>query len=128
MAAIALQTDADTYAPQAEKVALMTMHAAKGLEFPVVFVAGCEDGFLPFRRPGTDRVDINEEKRLFYVAMTRAKEQLYLTCAGKRRIYGKTEKRTISPFVAEIEERLVTHEKAVPKTQKKKGPAQLKLF
>ena len=128
LATTALQADTDTYAPQAEKVALMTMHAAKGLEFPVVFVAGCEDGFLPFRRPGTDRVDINEERRLFYVAMTRAKEQLYLTCAGKRRIYGKTEKRTISPFVAEIEERLVTHEKSVPKTQKKKGPAQLKLF
>ncbi len=128
LAVTALQTDTDFYAHRVEKVVLMTMHAAKGLEFPVVFIAGCEEGFVPLRQPGTGRVDLEEEKRLFYVAMTRAKEQLYLTCAAKRRIYGKTEKRTISPFVAEIEKRLRKHEKPVQKTQKKKGPAQLKLF
>jgi len=124
----ALQSDTDTHAPRAEKVALMTMHAAKGLEFPVVFVVGCEKGYLPFQRPANDATDIDEERRLFYVAMTRAQERLYLTYAKKRRIYGKTEKRTISPFVGAIEERLKTLEKTIPGRQKPKGPAQLKLF
>ncbi len=128
LAMTALQTDTDLYTHQVEKVALMTMHAAKGLEFPVVFIVGCEDGFVPLRQPGTGRVDLEEERRLFYVAMTRAKEQLYLTFAGKRRIYGKQEKRRPSPFVAEIEARLRKHTKPARKTQKKKGPAQLKLF
>jgi len=126
--AISLQTDTDTYASRAEKVALMTMHAAKGLEFPVVFIAGCEDGFLPFQRTATAPAEIEEERRLFYVAMTRAKEQLYLTWAGKRMIYGKTTRRTLSPFVTEIEERLRTHEALVHGRRKKKGPAQLTLF
>lgn len=124
----ALQADTDTYALRAEKVALMTMHAAKGLEFPVVFVVGCEKGYLPFQRSANDTTDIDEERRLFYVAMTRAQERLYLTYAQKRRIYGKTEKRTISPFVSAIEERLKTLEKTIPGKRAKQGPAQLKLF
>jgi DNA helicase-2/ATP-dependent DNA helicase PcrA len=128
LATTALQTDTDLYTHQVEKVALMTMHAAKGLEFPVVFIVGCEDGFVPLRQPGTGRVDLEEERRLFYVAMTRAKEQLYLTFAGKRRIYGKQEKRTPSPFVADIEARLRTHAVSAAKTPPKKGPSQLKLF
>jgi len=128
LAMTALQTDTDLYAHRVEKVALMTMHAAKGLEFPVVFIAGCENGFVPLQQSGTGRVDLAEEKRLYYVAMTRAKEQLYLTFAGKRRIYGKQEKRTLSPFVAEIEARLRTHEVSAAKTPQKKGPSQLKLF
>ena len=124
----ALQADTDTYALRAEKVALMTMHAAKGLEFPVVFVVGCEKGYLPFQRSANDATDIDEERRLFYVAMTRAQERLYLTYAKKRRMYGKTEQRTISPFVGAIEERLKTLEKTIPGKQAKQGPAQLKLF
>ncbi|TET73533.1 MAG: hypothetical protein E3J56_03915, partial [Candidatus Aminicenantes bacterium] len=88
--ATALQTDTDTYYPQAEKVSLMTMHAAKGLEFSVVFIAGCEKGYIPFERGEDKETDIDEERRLFYVAMTRAKERLYLTHARKRRIFGKT--------------------------------------
>ncbi|RLC31038.1 MAG: DNA helicase, partial [Deltaproteobacteria bacterium] len=67
----ALQTDSDIYDEKAEKVSLMTMHAAKGLEFPVVFIAGCENGFIPFEKNGEPN-DIEEERRLFYVAMTRA--------------------------------------------------------
>ncbi|MFH1990846.1 MAG: UvrD-helicase domain-containing protein [Pseudomonadota bacterium] len=128
LAETALQGDTDAYVPQAEKVALMTMHASKGLEFPVVFIAGCEEGFLPFQRSATEKADIDEERRLFYVAMTRAKEQLYLTCAQKRRIYGKTEKRTLSPFVGEIEERLRSHEASTPKRSSSQGSRQLKLF
>jgi superfamily I DNA/RNA helicase len=123
-----LQTDTDTYTTEAEKVALMTMHAAKGLEFPVVFVAGCETGFIPFKRSDKESTDIDEERRLFYVAMTRAKERLYLTCAKKRKIYGKSEKRTLSPFVEEIEERLRTHEVHAFRQKKKNGHTQMKLF
>jgi superfamily I DNA/RNA helicase len=123
-------SDTDTYSHQSEKVALMTMHAAKGLEFPVVFVVGCEKGFLPFQRPDTDGSppDIEEEQRLFYVAMTRAKQRLYLTFAKKRRIFGKIEKRELSPFVREIEEHLLTHEGSGPGKKKRSGPSQLKLF
>jgi DNA helicase-2/ATP-dependent DNA helicase PcrA len=104
------------------------MHAAKGLEFPVVFVAGCETGFIPFKRSDKESTDIDEERRLFYVAMTRAKERLYLTCAKKRKIYGKSEKRTLSPFVGEIEERLRTHEEHAFRQKKKNGHTQMKLF
>jgi len=126
----AFGSDTDTYSHRSEKVALMTMHAAKGLEFPVVFVTGCEKGFLPFQRPGTKESppDIEEERRLFYVAMTRAKQRLYLTFAKKRRIFGKTEKRELSPFVSKIEAHLLAHEAPVPGKKKKSGPSQLKLF
>ncbi len=124
----ALQSDTDVYMPKAEKVALMTMHAAKGLEFPVVFVTGCESGFVPFQRPGAGTTDVDEERRLFYVAMTRAKERLYLTYAKKRRIYGKVESRTLSPFAREIEERLRAYESPLSRKKRKSGSTQLKLF
>ncbi|MBT8357328.1 MAG: UvrD-helicase domain-containing protein, partial [Deltaproteobacteria bacterium] len=123
---ITLQTDTDTYYPQAERVSLMTMHAAKGLEFPVVFITGCEKGYIPFERGEEKQTDINEERRLFYVAMTRAKERLYLTRAKKRRIFGKTVSRDLSPFVKDIEKKLRIHENPVPK--KKKRHVQLELF
>ena len=106
------------------------MHAAKGLEFPVVFIAGCEQGFIPFKPHGRSKlVDLAEERRLFYVAMTRAMVRLYLTRAKKRRIYGQTELRVLSPFVADIENQLKKDE--TPRSQKKKIAAdqkQLKLF
>jgi len=123
--ATTLQTDTDTYYPQAEKISLMTMHAAKGLEFPVVFITGCERGYIPLEREGEKEIDINEERRLFYVAMTRAKEVLYLTRAKKRRIFGKTISRDLSPFVKDIKKKLRTHKTLGPK---KKGPIQLELF
>jgi DNA helicase-2/ATP-dependent DNA helicase PcrA len=105
----------------------MTMHTAKGLEFPVVFIVGCEQDLIPYRRPGQGTVDSAEERGLFYVAMTRAGQQLYLTCAKKRRIYGRLEKRRLSSFVAEIEDRLKQTETS---RRKKKGSdaVQLKLF
>jgi len=125
--ATALQTDTDTYYPQAEKVSLMTMHAVKGLEFQVVFIAGCEKGYIPFERGKDKKTDINEERRLFYVAMTRAKERLYLTRAKKRRIFGKVVSRDLSPFVEDIEKQLRAHEAPVPK-KKKNRHVQLELF
>jgi superfamily I DNA/RNA helicase len=127
-AMIALQSDTDTYEPQAEKVSLMTMHAAKGLEFPVVFLVGCENGYLPFQGSDLEMTDMEEERRLFYVSMTRAQDRLYLTFAKKRKIYGKTKIRTISPFIEEIEDRLKKQEKSISGKKKKNGPKQLKLF
>jgi DNA helicase-2/ATP-dependent DNA helicase PcrA len=72
--------------------------------------------------------DVDEERRLFYVSMTRARERLYLTFAKKRKIYGRTQTRTISPFIEEIEDRLKIQEKSISRKKKKKGPTQLKLF
>jgi superfamily I DNA/RNA helicase len=124
----ALYTDTDLYHPRAEKTALMTMHAAKGLEFPVVFIAGCEDGLIPYRRPsGSGGTDVDEERRLFYVAMTRAKERLYLTRARRRRVFGKAADREMSPFVKHIEAHLLKDESPRGKLRKKK-PDQLQLF
>jgi superfamily I DNA/RNA helicase len=105
----------------------MTFHAAKGLEFPVVFVVGCEDGFIPFVRQGKDSRDMAEERRLFYVAMTRAKEELFFTMAKTRRIFGKPEPRRISPFVSDIEHRLI-HQEHIELKPRKHQQVQLKLF
>ena len=106
---LALQHDTDIYRAGIEKVAVMTMHASKGLEFSTVFVAGCEAGLIPYQRPGSKMADIEEERRLFYVAMTRARKQLYCTWARKRSIHGKTREQQLSPFLAAIEKKLKTH-------------------
>jgi uncharacterized protein (TIGR00375 family) len=124
---IALHTDTDVYAQQAEKVSLMTMHAAKGLEFPVVFITGCEEDLIPLKQRNGEQADIEEERRLFYVAMTRAKDRLYLTRAKKRRIYGKIEAHILSHFVADIENRLKQDDTLRLKKRKKKGPEQMQL-
>jgi len=131
LANAALYTDTDAYLPLAEKVALITMHAAKGLEFPVVFIAGCEDDLIPLKREGSKQdepIDKAEERRLFYVAMTRAMERLYLTRAKKRSVYGKLLDRSVSPFVADIESRLKKDESPQIKKKKTSEPKQLKLF
>ena len=129
-AAMALYTDTDTYSPGVERVSLMTMHAAKGLEFPVVFIAGCEESLIPHRMPDSEENDIREERRLFYVAMTRAMERLYLTRAKKRRIHGRQFERRLSQFVADIESNLKIDESPRLKNGKidKQRPVQLKLF
>jgi len=128
VAMIALNTDTDSYEREAEKVSLMTMHTAKGLEFPIVFLVGCENGYLPFQGLNLETTDVDEERRLFYVSMTRAQERLYLTFAKKRKIYGKTKDRIMSPFIGEIENRLKMKEKSIPGKKRKNGPTQLKLF
>ena len=130
LAGAALDTDTDAYLPQAEKVSVMTMHAAKGLEFPVVFIAGCEKDLIPLNRQGAEPADPDEERRLFYVAMTRAMERLYLTRAKKRSVYGELLPRSLSPFVADIENRLKKDDSPKRQKQKKKetDQKQLKLF
>ncbi|RPJ73033.1 MAG: ATP-dependent helicase, partial [Desulfobacteraceae bacterium] len=125
--ALTLQVDTDTFHPRAEKVALMTMHASKGLEFPLVFIAGCEEGLIPFRRREETPAEGEEERRLFYVAMTRAKERLFLTWSRRRKIFGKAEERRPSPYISDIEQRLIKEESERGR-RRRKGTDQLQLF
>ncbi|MFQ6110966.1 MAG: ATP-dependent helicase, partial [Nitrospinota bacterium] len=103
---LALASEADSAEPGREAVSLMTLHAAKGLEFPVVFIAGVEDGLIPHRRRGGDALDLAEERRLFYVGMTRAKELLFLSGAEERSRAGRARRGRPSPFLAHIPQEL----------------------
>ncbi|GAA3713755.1 DNA helicase PcrA [Salinicoccus jeotgali] len=94
-------------------VTLMTMHASKGLEFKVVFVVGLEEGIFPSRRVAYDDRELEEERRLMYVALTRAEDRLFLSRANSRMIFGKTESNIQSRFLSEIPERLVEGNEAV---------------
>jgi DNA helicase-2/ATP-dependent DNA helicase PcrA len=97
----ALVSDQDDYKRDAP-VTLMTAHSAKGLEFPLVFIVGLEDGLFPHSRSATDRAELEEERRLAYVAMTRAERYLYVTHAMKRRVYGEELASEPSPFLNEM--------------------------
>lgn len=99
--AMALYTEADAYDPRADRVTLMTLHAAKGLEFPVVFIVGCEEGLLPYLREGK-MTDVAEERRLFYVGMTRARRRLILTYARSRFLFGQQLRPQPSRFLDDI--------------------------
>ncbi|HIR85493.1 MAG TPA: ATP-binding domain-containing protein, partial [Candidatus Galloscillospira excrementavium] len=99
---IALYTDLDSHDPSEDCVVMMTMHSAKGLEFPVVFVVGMEEGIFPGMRSIGEPEEMEEERRLCYVAMTRAKEKLYLTCAAQRMLFGRTSANRPSRFVGEV--------------------------
>lgn len=104
---VALLAEVDRMADETDLITLMTMHNAKGLEFPYVFVAGCEEGLLPHASSSDDDDQLEEERRLFYVALTRAEEAVFLTGAGMRRRFGTTEESLASRFVREIPEELV---------------------
>src|SRR5262249_12063137 len=97
----ALVSDTDEYKAEAQ-VTLMTMHAAKGLEFPLVFIAGLEEGLFPHSRANESQNDLEEERRLCYVAITRAEKYLYLTHAMKRRVYGEELPSEPSRFLMEF--------------------------
>jgi len=99
---ISLLKEGETYNPKAEAVTLMTVHAAKGLEFPVVFMVGLESGVFPCTEFGEEPSEREEERRLFYVGMTRAKQRLYLSCAKERFLFGENRKQPPSPFISEI--------------------------
>ena len=98
----ALMTDIDNYDADADASVLMTMHAAKGLEFPVVLLPGFEDGIFPGYQTMFDPVELEEDRRLCYVAVTRAREQLYITRAQSRMLYGKTNRNAPSRFIGDI--------------------------
>lgn len=99
---VALVSDIDTYDESGQAVTLMTLHSAKGLEFPVVFIVGLEEGIFPHRRSIRDADELEEERRLCYVGMTRAKEELHLSHAVQRMMMGNTVSQDRSRFLREI--------------------------
>jgi DNA helicase-2/ATP-dependent DNA helicase PcrA len=86
----------------AERVKLLSLHAAKGLEFPYVFIAGCEEGLIPWEPPGEMAADLAEERRLFYVGITRASRQVFLTRARERQLWGQKRCPALSPYVRDL--------------------------
>mgnify|MGYP004676751297 FL=1 len=117
---IALYTDIEQYDQDADAVVMMTMHSAKGLEFPNVYVIGMEEGLFPGMRSIGDPEEMEEERRLCYVAITRAKKHLTLSCAKQRMLYGRTSVNRHSRFIEEIPPELITGKKAeLPKTYQK---------
>ena len=107
---VALIADIDTMETDTtDLVTLMTLHSAKGLEFPFVFIVGMEEGYLPHGRSLDTQKELEEERRLCYVGITRAMEQLYLSHASSRRTFRETEYRIPSRFISEIPEHLIKH-------------------
>ncbi|AAK80621.1 DNA helicase-2/ATP-dependent DNA helicase PcrA [Clostridium acetobutylicum] len=102
----ALVADVDNYNEDADTVVMMTVHSAKGLEFPVVFMAGMENGIFPGMASFNSEYEMEESRRLAYVGITRAKEKLYMTSAKLRRVFGKTQAFEESDFINEIDENL----------------------
>jgi DNA helicase-2/ATP-dependent DNA helicase PcrA len=103
---VALMSDVDTYEEGAEAVTMMTLHAAKGLEFPSVFLVGLEEGIFPHSRSLYDRQALEEERRLCYVGITRAKRELTITYASRRTLWGNVQLNQPSRFLTEIPEEL----------------------
>lgn len=104
---ISLLTDQDSIETNKDLVNLMTIHCAKGLEFPVVFIVGCEEGIFPHSRSSLDKEQLEEERRLCYVALTRAKQRAYLTFTRQRRFYGQILANSPSRFLMDIPEDLI---------------------
>jgi DNA helicase-2/ATP-dependent DNA helicase PcrA len=102
MAWLALRTDLDALEEDGSSAVLMTVHSAKGLEFPIVFVAGLEEGIFPHLSANTEPAQVEEERRLAYVAITRAQERLFLTYARSRSLYGSVQHNPASRFLSEI--------------------------
>ncbi len=107
LATAALLSDAETVEAGQDKVTMMTLHSAKGLEFPVVFLVGLEEGVFPHNRALTDENQMEEERRLCYVGMTRARQRLYVSCASSRTMWNQANYNSPSRFLQEIPEHLV---------------------
>jgi len=101
-------SDRQTSGEKKNAITLMTLHAAKGLEFPIVFIIGMEEGLFPHSRSLMDRSELEEERRLCYVGMTRAKDKLFLTYARRRLFFGQRTANIVSRFVTELPEHLIT--------------------
>jgi DNA helicase II / ATP-dependent DNA helicase PcrA len=112
LAELALGAEVDTLDPRADRISLLTLHAAKGLEFPVVFLVGCEDGLLPLHWGGARPEDEGEERRLFFVGMTRARSHLFLSHAARRARHGVVRDAAPSPYLAAIDELLLERVRA----------------
>ena len=113
LANVALYTDLDNYDTETDAVVMMTMHAAKGLEFPSVYIVGMEEGIFPGMRAIGEHEEMEEERRLCYVAITRAERHLEMTCARQRMLFGRTTANRVSRFVDEIPDEHI--EKNIPK-------------
>ncbi|MEK7174823.1 MAG: UvrD-helicase domain-containing protein [Patescibacteria group bacterium] len=111
---IALATSADDISEESGVLNLMTLHSAKGLEFPVVFIAGLEDGLLPHSRSAGDAAQMEEERRLAYVGLTRAKAKAYLVFTRRRNIYGRSETSLPSRFLGDIPTHLIEYKEYDP--------------
>lgn len=111
---VALVTDIDSYDEEEPAVTLMTLHAAKGLEFPIVFMVGMEDGIFPHSRALVSRDELEEERRLCYVGMTRAEDELILANAACRTMFGMKERQSASRFIREIPIEMFNMPKAKP--------------
>ena len=107
---VSLVSDAAEYSTDADAVTLMTVHSAKGLEFKVVFIIGLEENIMPISKALYDDEELEEERRLMYVAITRAKEKLYLLNAGRRMLYGNMQMNPPSRFISEISDNLLDKE------------------
>ncbi len=116
---VALITDIDRHDPESDAVTLMTLHNAKGLEFPVVFIAGLEEGLFPLARAYDEPAQLEEERRLFYVGITRAEEKLFMSWARERRRAGDFTFGTLSSFVEAVPESLV-EERLTPRLQRER--------
>jgi len=148
---MALHKETDAYDPRADRVTLMTLHASKGLEFPVVFIVGCEEGLLPYVRQGrepapgehlvhdgsltpgegpiaSEGAGVDEERRLFYVGMTRAREKLVLCHARRRMLFGQTMENPPSRFIDDIQAALKVLQEAQARRRPKVEDPQLSLF
>ena len=129
LAELTLGTQVDTWDPRADGISLLTLHAAKGLEFPVVFIVGCEDGLLPLVWGQRSQADLDEERRLFYVGITRAKTHLYLCHARQRLWHGRVQALAASPFLDNLEEGFLDRQRfRLPGARSRTPDAQLKLF
>lgn len=127
--AIALGAEVDALDPRADAIALLTLHAAKGLEFEVVFLAGCERDLLPLWLPGAAadaRPDLAEERRLLFVGMTRARTQLLLSCAARRSRHGSSAETGVSPFLSAIDPGLL--DRSAPPRARRPADRQLRLL
>ncbi len=125
---VSLDLDSDLVDPATQRVSLLTLHAAKGLEFDCVFICGCEEGLLPYSLFPERRTDADEERRLLYVGMTRAKRYLFLTHAAKRFLYGRELRLERSGFLDAIEEELVERVSSEYRKRRERDDAQLGLF
>jgi DNA helicase-2/ATP-dependent DNA helicase PcrA len=122
-----LLSPADSFDPKADVVTIMTLHMAKGLEFRVVFITGVEDGLIPYTIR-KDESDIEEERRLFYVGMTRARDELFLLHARNRFLYGERLSPSPSPFLGEIPEEFIQRIVMPDRVKKQKQDSQMGLF
>ena len=123
LASASLASDLDGLDEEQQKVSLMTLHSAKGLEFPVVFLVGMEQGLLPHSRTLDDPLEIEEERRLCYVGVTRAREQLFLTYARERRLWGTREPAVSSQFLMELPGELINSNINLANTYRRRTPA-----